>query len=151
MRPVPIASPDPEASGLGTGIGTSPDASGPEVIMPFRLNHLGDDEANDIPHFEEDDELGSVRNETLEEEADEELMVPTERDSMNVPPPTPAPPKKKKSAKRKVRRGGKSKSKARRARPKKSKTRRGGKARKTKSRPRKKSKSRRRGKGRKRR
>jgi hypothetical protein len=132
----------------------------PEVIMPFRLNHLGDDEANDIPHFEEDDELGSVRDETLEEEADEELMVPAERDSMNIPPPPSAPPKKK-STKKKVRRGRKARrrsaagGKARRS----SRSRRGGtrgarlrkKARKAKSRPKKKSKARRRGKGRKRR
>jgi hypothetical protein len=123
--------------------------------MPFRLNHFGDDEANDIPHFEEDDELGSVRDETLEEEADEELMVPADRDPMNVAPPSPASPK----TRRRSAAGGKARRLPRLSRSRHRGTRgvklRGGrpkrKTRKAKARPKKKSKARRLGKGRKRR
>ncbi len=62
-----------------------------EVIMIFHLHQLGDDDANDLPHFKEDDEHGSVRDETLEEEADDELLVPGESRSAGLIPDYPPP------------------------------------------------------------
>jgi hypothetical protein len=114
--------------------------------MPFHLNPLGDDEANDLPHFEEDDDLGSVRDETLEEEAEDELMV-EDRPVAGAPPP-PAPLTRKSAA----RRGRKSaRKKARPARRKKSKARRGGKAKARRKLARSKPRRSKRGKGKKRR
>jgi hypothetical protein len=80
--------------------------------MLFHMGALGDDEADDIPHFEEDEELGSVRDETLDEEAEDELIGeehPTEG-ALAPPPPASKKPTRKKS---------KSKKPARKARPKK--------------------------------
>jgi hypothetical protein len=106
-----------------------------EVNMAYDKPDFGDDELNDFSRFEDEEELGADREETIEEEeaAEEELSV--DEHSMYAPPPTlPAAtsaemrkterkagkskrrPKKKKLAKpkKKAKRRGKARSKRRR-------------------------------------
>src|SRR5437899_2167790 len=71
-----------------------------EVIMAHDKHE--EEDANELSHFEEEEELGGDREEALEEEGEEELVV-TDRPGYEttVPslPPPPAKPEPKKRAK----------------------------------------------------
>jgi hypothetical protein len=107
-----------------------------EVFMPYddERDDIAEEGSDDMTGFDEEQDLGAEREETLDEEEIEEELTeeePAEIAAEAAPPPPPAPPKPPRKAGKKAR--PKAAKKAKKAPPKKKKAARakkGGKARK---------------------